>query len=598
MLLFWGIVGILEALFLPGAAICALWAPMATGRLRFLAASFVFSLAVSYLLAFALLPLGLYGRPALLAVFLMSLGALCLSSALGRLRRMLKRGTEPTEPSCARSLRERKIISGLLIGAICLGLAIVLSFYRGLAFRSLDAILSWNGWAVSWASGEYPQIFGDYPQLMPIVMSVPYIMMESLSPQLFSILALNLFIIVGLLALYALKDSFFACGAVVAAYGTLWLYSSTGIGYADVLVGVLALLSLAFLEWQAQEVNKGRAEPFFLYAAFVAAAATGVMKQSGLMWWPWFVLIAYETAQRGGQNKNRDRGQNIRSLIAPAILSALLAVPWYIYNKWLIYQGHVPGMTRFFLSEPQLYEGRSFLGRAVFASFRYSYFTIFAWPAILGLRIKGFRFLSASSLFIMAGWAFFFSYGTGNLKFPVMLAFFPLGAVIQRRLEKGQGLCPDCLAALGKSVSRFFRGGLDRPVLSLALILALLGAVCLVRSEKIDSSLTRLQAREVLKLAEPAMTKRLDYLLARHPEGFLTLDGRLKQLDSLHPGRYRFMSPESIQELSSFGFLVLNKRGIAQVGGDILRESFLEDFKDGSWTLFIRKDILSRRAGE
>jgi hypothetical protein len=458
---------------------------------------------------------------------------------------------------------------------------LIFLFYHKILFKGVDPIMSWNAWAVDWASNAYPRTKGDYPQLMPIIMGLPYIFMGQEVPQIFSVLCLEIFALIGLIAFCTLKDSQFSCGSVVAVVGTTWLFIVTGVGYADVLVGVLALMAWAILHWVGATFS-GR-DKFFLYVAFCAATAAATIKQSGLFWWPFFILIVFEKYKLNGYNNLII----IKKILFPVLFSLMIIVPWYLYNKYLIYANKIPSMTEFFLNSPDLFRERSLLGRMVHQIFKFFYYTIFAFPAIWGLKRPGYRAISASCLFLMLGWALFFSYGPGNIKFPVMLAFFPLGACLQEVIARKSYMRFWLL--LTKAIEHVKTSLLSNPRIYLASFLAILLVVCGLFSSKIDHGLIMIHEKESLKLGKIGLTRRVDYLEKRNPQKIVSNQDQLKQLMSIPKSFYSYGSPP--ENFVDYGYLVLNNKFLNNLDKQKLYDNFYEDYYEDGFYLFINKKL-------
>jgi hypothetical protein len=586
LILFWGIVGILNGIFLPGAMVTVLASPRLNVS-RFLSISLVLSLIINYIICLTLIIPGFYTKHVMISLFIFYLFIIISSyfiksANISAKTSISKNYNIDNSISLSVCIEEKNL---KIIYYICFFIAFIFIFlfYHKILFKGVDPIVNWNAWAVSWANNTYPKTMGDYPQLMPIIMGIPYLFMGQEIPQVFSILSLELITLISILCFYTLKSSNYSYGSAVAALGTVWLFIVTGVGYADVIVGILALMAFSIFQWHLAELKEQRHDSFFLYAAFSAAAASATIKQSGLFWWPFFILIVIE----GYKLNNYKYLEIIEKIIIPVILSLLIIFPWYIYNRYLIYLGKNNSMTNYFLNATGLFHGHSFFSRSIYSIFKYFYYTIFALPAIWGLKRPGYRALSLSCLFIMFSWALFFSYGPGNVKFPVMLAFFPLGLFMKSAItQKSHIFLWTCLS---RRISIIKTSILTWPRLYLVSFLVCLLAICFFFSSKIDSNLINFHKNEALKLGKVGLTRRVDYLEKLNPQKIVSFQAQLKQVMSIPKGYYTYSVPP--KNFLDYGYLVINDNILQIIDTELLYDNYYEDYKEDEFHLYVRKNL-------
>jgi hypothetical protein len=421
---------------------------------------------------------------------------------------------------------------------------------------------------------------------MPIVMSIPYSYMGSSALPVFSILALELFVVFFLLGASTMRDRGLGLRGAVVAGGGAFFWLITQAGYADAIVGLMALLAVIILGWLEDGALGEKERRLLLYAASLSAAMVAVLKQSGPLWWPWFALMAACAVKAGSP------AEALRRLRGPLGLSLAVAAPWYLFNKLLIAQGAVAGNTLFLITGPELYHGRTtFLGRVLFALWRYPYYLVFIIPAVRGaLKSPGTRLVSASAVFMILSWLFLFSYSTRNLRFPVMLSLFALGAALEDWVAAGGA------ARWRGRLSAFFRAVgrrlLSRPLLCGPLLLAVLLAASLAGGRRLDDGLLEARGRSALEIGETGVTKRVDWLMRRCPGRLLSADGRLKQLLSVDPGLFQFTVPEDGFDPSGYQYLVLDRPNLERLGQEAFERSFVEDQGERRFTVYINKGAL------
>jgi hypothetical protein len=578
MTLFWGIMGILHAVFLPGAAICALIAPRRLGHARFASLAFVLSLVVNYVMAMVLVQAGLYTRPALMLA--------AAASALILLAASLARGPSKERPQAKSCFppNKAKYISYSFNLIFFAALLLVALFFHKTVFKSIDQILSWNYWAGSWAANSYPQIRGDYPQLMPIIKSIPYIFIGTTDILVFSIVSLDIFIVFFLICLSTLKGGRYGPAVPVVALLSVYFWVITQAGYADAMVGLLALMAFVILQWSL-EPGLGRGEKrLHLFLAFQAAAAAAVIKQTGMLWWPWFVLVAAELLE------GRTVRERARTLFLPVLASALVAFPWYLYNRYLIAQGDVAPNILLIINSPEIYQGRGLAARIWRALGHYPQYFLFLVPAVWGLKAKGLRFLSASSIFMVLCFLFLFSYASRNLRFPVMLSFFPLGCLIDSWHEKGS--LGRQYARLCAFLSKARQVLLRRTILCASIVLAAILAISYANGTSIDQKLLRERVRSSLEIGLSGVTKRIDWLQSQSPQRMLSIDGRLKQLLSVQDEGFVSYGEHGGFALGDFGYIVISDAFLPSLQDLGLDELFAKDFQERDISIYVRRDLI------
>ncbi|MDR1310196.1 MAG: hypothetical protein LBL95_09940, partial [Deltaproteobacteria bacterium] len=377
MLLFWGLIGFLQTIFLPGAAICVILVKYRLGFTRFIVLSFIYSLASNYIILYILLYCKIYTRFSMIIIFILFTGILIYY--LFNKHKIIKLCINYSfKDDINLNITHIKNINNIFIALISLTTLLVILFYHKYVYTHIDAINSWDVWAVSWASNTYPSTYGDYPQLAAMIMSIPYVYMDTTKIQIFSILTSQFCVIPCLFGLYCLRKSKYMYSAVTAAVGLVWLFAASKGIAPDITVIIFCLLSYIMLQLHLIEYSNGNQDKLYLYSAFIAAAISGTLKQTGLIWVFLLIFIAiYQLAEIGINRK-----KIYKIIVLPAIISLIFSLSWYIFNTYLIYIGLVPTKIVSIFNNPAYYKGRSFLQRAIYCFFHYSYYSIFILPTI------------------------------------------------------------------------------------------------------------------------------------------------------------------------------------------------------------------------
>lgn len=193
-MILWGMIGILQCLFLPGiVALRGLrafrpgLAPHTSGAGEvFLAV--LLSLALNHWLVVVLVALEIYSTELTRALFL---GEFVVLAALA-LREQYTTGSSSKLRPKSRPWTEF-VRNGPIAASLCLAL---FAYFANAfvdwvatwdsAFTTWDAVVSWNHWATVWASGQRPSHLWEYPQLIPILISIVYRVAGDTEIQLFA----------------------------------------------------------------------------------------------------------------------------------------------------------------------------------------------------------------------------------------------------------------------------------------------------------------------------------------------------------------------------------------------------------------------------
>jgi hypothetical protein len=580
MYLFYGFLGFLQSVFLPGAALCTTILNKKIEFIKLFVLIFIYSITINYVLISLLLYLKIYVKLSVLIIILFEFLILWLNIFyFNTPNRYLQTNDVPTDIVIINS-QYIKFVNILYTILISISVFLILIFYHKTVYNHIDAIMTNDPWAQSWANNQYPRTYGDYPQLMNIIMSIPYVLMGTNKIQLFSILNLEFFIVPGLCALYTIRKTSFSIPSITCAIILLWLNTSTRAIVADVHLTTLIIISLVILIWCLINISNNIYNNFYIFSAFITAAMAAVMKQTGLIWYFLFVLVVYNYLKL--YNVSNKKIFNYTGL--PVLLSLIICVSWYFFNSYLVYIGYVPTKLISIFNNDAYYRGRSFFGRAFYCLYHYSYYSIFTIFAIRCLFIKKYYPIAVSGLVFMGGWILFLSYGAANGKLPVILISFCLGYCIEESLSK----------QWFKSIKdKFFNlitciknNPLKSLILSISLFTIFLFSLSFIFSNLINVSLLKHRDRQVLKIGDPGLQTRVDFLLKNNPQKLLTCDGRLKQLGSLPPENYYYCFEN--YNLEDFNYLVLNQQALELYDKEYIDKNFYIDYTERQYSLYIR----------
>jgi hypothetical protein len=534
---FWGSLGILQVLVLPGALI--LRSLKVRGSLIQLSAYVMgLSLIANYLLALILTLAGLFIQPVLLVLAAAELAALVWLFRYDVTRSLMTRAAVitggarrfmqsliPSEPLEDRSSLPNLLRAALTLLFVVLALSSIAWVGRvlidnlGAVFNTWDAVHSWNRWAEVWAHNQIPMDTLQYPQLIPANWAVIYVMTGNTLVQFFAKAIMPLFSLLILLMIFDLGLDARAMGLFIAVTLTrLMLKKFLGefitAGYVDIPVawfGFLAVYALLKARSDPEPHNRTRA----VQLGLIFAAGAAVTKLAGLFIFALYPLLAWLLVSREGFSAREEyaarelpaedrRGTRMQTgaFIAAALLTVL---PWYIFKQVQIWQG--ADVSNIAWVTGGIFSGAGLLQRvqsAVLVLDKYAYVLAFLVPALLVLD-KAYRWLVVLIVLpFTILWALFFSYDTRNLALALPFLGITAGAGIGRTVE----LALDLLARLGI-------GKLRAWVLPLLLLLALAAGAWVIN----DNVLIERQVAQQRQIFSPELNQKLYDAIAGQSPG-------------------------------------------------------------------------------
>jgi hypothetical protein len=320
-----------------------------------------------------------------------------------------------------------KLLSKLGYVILYLVLFIILASPAGLAglgeiFLSGDSVVSWNRWAVELATIGDPLNPNRYPQLVPSILSIPYVFMNDTWIQFFSYAIMLIFPSCLILTCISIYKKFPISSFIIVIIFYLWPIKQFVhyIGYADFPVATLSFMAISALIWGYKEDEIVRKKCLIISAFFLGAACA--TKQSGLVLLLFYPFLIFEFKILNFTNKK----YMILSLL---IIILFIAAPWNIYSEYLI-KSNLSESNLNWLIEG-IHRNRTYIERIIYAFKKYPTIIIFAIFAIPGLFIPFNRSISAFSLFYFIIWILFFSYDERNIYIIIPSLSFSIGLTLQ-----------------------------------------------------------------------------------------------------------------------------------------------------------------------
>jgi len=478
-----GILGILQILLFPGL-LARKYIQFSDSFFIHLAEVVAISLIGSYCAALALAAAGLFTRTAFLLIFVIETiwmailywQPLLLENLESSLAGIWNRARDAVDSLFGRVEKEdpnrfAKVLQFLfmLVALIAALVAVewISRFFRdnlGSVFNNWDDVISWNRWAVEWASNRFPTATEDYPQLIPLNWEVIYLFLGTSKIKLFAKAIMPLFSLLTVLILFGMGVHYRNAGYFVAvALLRLMLKKFSGefiaSGYVDLPLAFMAVLAISILfECSQAQTRENRRRLYFL--AVVIASGAAVVKQPGLVLLAAVLLIGFFYAF--GLDSLRRLNQTWRELLPIGLAPLVITFPWYIYK---IIQ-FAAGIERSHLFTPLEHSNQVHASSSLFANIlpgllsldKYFYVILFSVAALLVVG-KFWRQIGIILIFpYVLLWAGYASYDVRNLTlmFPLISilaglgvsSFYDLGVRLLDRLRLGRFKLVGVLVAL------------------------------------------------------------------------------------------------------------------------------------------------------
>jgi hypothetical protein len=183
-------------------------------------------------------------------------------------------------------------------------------------------------------------------------------------------------------------------------------------------------MAIAALIWGYKENNTIRKKCLVLSAFFLGAACA--TKQSGFILLLFYPFIINEFKILSLLDKN------FKLIFLSVIILLCTALPWNIYNEYLINSGLSSSNLEYLVDG--IHFGRSFIERITHALSNYPGIFILVLLAIPGLFVKYNRIISLFGLIYFLVWVLFFNYDARNFYIAIPFLTFSIGLTIQNIL--------------------------------------------------------------------------------------------------------------------------------------------------------------------
>ncbi|MBI9046076.1 MAG: hypothetical protein JEZ06_16405 [Anaerolineaceae bacterium] len=422
----------------------------------FLAFSFSVSLLVNFWVVFLLTLLKIYIRPVILILLLVEV-LIILYIYRNNLNNSLiessKRSYASIQSFFSRIINfdstedeqlPGKIIHFILILFLIISVFLAISWgftiWRanlGTVFNSWDAVLSWNPWAVDWASNQIPEETQLYPQAIPANWSLSYILLNTHQVQTFAKSIMPLFYILVLVLMLDLSIDYksygFLIGIIIFRYMTKnFLGEFIAEGYMDIPAAAISFVAIYGL-LKAQITENQHLFKMFIICSALSAASAALIKQAGgfiLILLPLFLLTLSTT------NPLIKGKEQWRLIGMVTLLGFLLAFPWYFF-KWGQFARGLDNSNIYFLTQ-EIHKITSPIQRVIPSLLRLEKYLIVVLLALISIfhtsRLSKIltTTLGLGYTFI---WTLYYSYDIRNIALAIPFLAISAGAAVEFIIE-------------------------------------------------------------------------------------------------------------------------------------------------------------------
>lgn len=337
MIFFLGLLSLLQCWFLPGLVLL-----LFIKRIKFfevILLSLPLSLVVNYILILSLSIFNIYKRDLILVIIILEIVIIIYKFYLINYYKKIYL-------FFVRLISFNNKIYNFRFTFLDIIILILFLFYIFLALNNIgevihpsDPLIMWNDWALEWHKGRLPVSSGDYPQAVPILLSIIYLLTQNIEVEFFSrILFLIYPLWVFLIFIYCL--SFLKkylieikLSLIFFALFNFYIFRhyAMNIGYVDPILLVYTSVSGMLLCQLIKE--KVYLNKYFFIISCVIISGAGIVKQTGLLVSFIFPILFFIFLEEKLKKKI------IYSFVSMLVIFFIIA-PWYlhkVYSYFILY---------------------------------------------------------------------------------------------------------------------------------------------------------------------------------------------------------------------------------------------------------------------
>lgn len=442
-----GLISLAQILFLPGLLTLSAIRYKETSPVYYFILAFALSGFINYCLVFLLSFLGIYTRFSMILI-LIGEGIIFFALYYKKIIALYQRRASiecsfdtwnhriiKFFTACRKSFTAKQWLSVVVktgvyifaIFAIVSELSVSLNQINSV-FDQGDALMSWSKWAAIWATVGYPENAAHWPQLLPIHISIPYIL-QSYPLDFFPKFSMSFFYlgIYGIFYYIAKQKKHIAYIAAIPIFWYLTRSVSYGLisGHADIPVAFFTLLAFSELFTIHQTTDKTTMIKKLVVGA-LCALASAATKQSGIITalvYPVFAYIMVYRSQKHVVQKQWLQLFAIYITCAAIVLGVTYGTAeYYIAQKRS--ESEISWVTNGIYGTQTHVERFIEATKLLFDAIQYNQLIALALVASLlaSFTVSYIRPITCLVLPYIGIWALFFSYDTRNLLYILPLA--------------------------------------------------------------------------------------------------------------------------------------------------------------------------------
>jgi hypothetical protein len=337
MIIFLGILALLQCWFLPGLVFL-----LFIKRIKFFEAillSLPLSLVINYILIFGLSIFNIYKRDLIFLIIILEIIIIVY-------KLYLIDYYKKSYLFFARLISFNSNTYNFRFTFLDIVIFILFLFYIFLALNNIgevihpsDPLIMWNDWALEWHRGRLPVSSGDYPQSVPILLSIIYLLTQNIEVEFFSRILFLIYplwvFLIFIYCLFFLKKYLIEIKLSLIFFALFNFYIfrhyAMNIGYVDPILLVYTSVSGMLLCKLVKEKTYVNKYAFFINCVIISGA--GIVKQTGLLVSFIFPILFFIFLEDKLKKK-------LIYLFVSALISFIIIAPWYLhklYSYFILY---------------------------------------------------------------------------------------------------------------------------------------------------------------------------------------------------------------------------------------------------------------------
>jgi hypothetical protein len=329
MIIFFGLLGLLQCWFLPGFVFLIF-----IKRIKFfevILLSLPLSLVINYILIFGLSIFNIYKRDLIFLIIILEILIIIYKLYFIGYYKKLYNFFNRLVSFNSKIYNFRFVFLDIVI-------IILFLFYFFLALNNIgevihpsDPLIMWNHWALEWHRGGLPVSSGDYPQSIPILLSIIYLLTQNIEVEFFSRILFLIYplwvFLIFIYCLFLLKKYLVEIKLSLIFFALFNFYIfrhyAMNIGYVDpILLVYTSIVGLLLCKLIKEKIYENK-YAFFIICVIISGA--GIVKQTGLLVSFIFPILFFIFLEEKLKKK-------LMYLLVSTLIIFFIIAPWYLYK--------------------------------------------------------------------------------------------------------------------------------------------------------------------------------------------------------------------------------------------------------------------------